>query len=106
MRSTTTKPIARTTDPATSHAAAASVNDVTLTQYAILVLLRDQDMTDQELVEAYHAAWYIDPVTVPRASDSGIRSRRAELVARGLVVDTGNRTRTASGRQAILWGTP
>ena len=31
------------------------------------------------------------------------RPRRIELVALGLVMDTGDRQRTTSGRQAILW---
>lgn len=100
---TTSQPRARVTDPSTSHSAAASVLNVTETQYAILLLLDETALTDAELVEAYHQAWFRDPELFPRASDSGIRSRRAELVALGLVRDTGQRRLTPSGRRAIVW---
>ena len=89
---------ARNTDPLTSHLAGASVGDVTKTQEYILRALR-RSRTDVELVEAYHSL-----KTAPRASESGIRSRRAELVRKGLVVDTGRRVRLDSGRYAIVWG--
>ena len=89
---------ARNTDPLTSHLAGASVGDVTKTQEYILRALR-RSRTDVELVEAYNSL-----KTAPRASESGIRSRRAELVRKGLVVDTGRRVRLDSGRYAIVWG--
>jgi len=89
---------ARNTDPVTSHLAAESVGDVTRTQQYILRALR-KARTDVELVEAY-----TNLRTAPRASESGIRSRRAELVRKGLVIDTGKRVRLDSGRYAIVWG--
>jgi len=89
---------ARNTDPVTSHLAAESVGDVTRTQEYILRALR-KARTDVELVEAY-----TNLRTAPRASESGIRSRRAELVRKGLVIDTGKRVRLDSGRYAIVWG--
>lgn len=89
---------ARNTDPITSHLAAKSVRDVTATQEYVLKALR-RARTDVELVEAYN-----NLKTAPRASDSGIRSRRAELVRRGMVIDTGKRVRLDSGRYAIVWG--
>ena len=89
---------ARNTDPITSHLAGASVGDVTKTQEYVLRALR-RSRTDVELVEAYNGL-----KTAPRASESGIRSRRAELVRKGLVVDTGRRVRLDSGRYAIVWG--
>lgn len=89
---------ARNTDPITSHLAGASVGDVTKTQQYVLRALR-RSRTDVELVEAYNSL-----KTAPRASESGIRSRRAELVRKGLVVDTGRRVRLDSGRYAIVWG--
>jgi hypothetical protein len=89
---------ARNTDPVTSHLAAESVGDVTRTQEYILKALR-KARTDVELVEAY-----TNLRTAPRASESGIRSRRAELVRKGLVIDTGKRVRLDSGRYAIVWG--
>jgi hypothetical protein len=90
-------PLARHTDPATSHAAAESVQNVTQTQEYILKALT-RPRTDLELVEAYR-----NLKEAPRASESGIRSRRSELVARGLVIDTGDRVKLPSGRLAAVW---
>jgi hypothetical protein len=39
----------------------------------------------------------------PRQSPSGIRSRRAELTDLGLIIDSGRRTVTPSGRPCIVW---
>ena len=89
---------ARVSDPVTSHDAAESVDRVTETQEYVLKALR-RPRVDVELIEAYRAF-----KRAPRASESGIRSRRAELVDRGLVVDTGRRVRLESGRFAIVWG--
>lgn len=88
---------ARKTDPTTSHAAAASVKDITSTQEFILMALT-RPLTDVDLVSAYRAF-----KSAPPASESGICSRRSELVALGKVVDTGARVRLASGRHAIVW---
>lgn len=88
---------ARNTDPSTSHEAAASVKDITKTQEFILqALVRPR--TDIDLVEAYN-----NLKLAPRASESGIRSRRAELVRAGMIVDTGERRKLESGRKAIVW---
>ena len=89
---------ARRTDPVTSHLAAESVDNVTQTQAFILRCLK-RPRNDVELVNAYMAY-----KTAPNASESGIRSRRAELVDRGLVIDTGRRVKLASGRYSIVWG--
>lgn len=89
---------ARRTDPITSHDAAESVDNITQTQSYVLRCLR-RPRVDVELVSAYR-----EYKTAPRASESGIRSRRAELVDRGLVIDTGRRVRLESGRYAIVWG--
>lgn len=91
-------PHARLTDPNTSHSAASSVQNITETQQAILQLLTLHPMTDQELVR-----WYQNQLIAPRASESGIRSRRAELVEQGLVKDTGERKKLESGRSAVVW---
>jgi hypothetical protein len=90
-------PHARHTDPSTSHSAAESVENLTMTQEYILVSLV-RPGTDVDLIQRYNNSKH-----APRASESGIRSRRAELVKLGLVQDTGLRTRLASGRQAIVW---
>ena len=95
-------PHARATDPSTSHAAAASVTKITGTQGAILRLLFTPRM-DEELVDAYYRI--ADQGIAPYASPSGIRSRRAELVEKGWVEDTGARVKMRSGRMAIVWAT-
>lgn len=96
------RPRARTTDPETSHAAADSVTDLTRKQEAVLLLLREIGPThDQRLVSAYqHTA---GKRAFPYQSESGIRTRRAELVRKGLVRDTGERATLESGRSAIVW---
>lgn len=89
---------ARVSDPVTSHEAAESVDRITETQEYVLKALR-KPRPDVQLIEAYRAF-----KRAPRASESGIRSRRAELVDRGLVIDTGRRVKLDSGRYAIVWG--
>lgn len=92
-------PRARNTDPSTSHEAAKSVKDITLTKrYIMKCLIRAR--TDVELVEAYN-----NLKEAPRASESGIRSRRAELVREGYVVPTGLEVQLPSGRYAKVWQT-
>jgi hypothetical protein len=91
---------ARMTDPTTSWEAAGSVRNITETQVNILLCLA-VPRTDDELVDTFDLmagsnGWKL-------ASASGIRSRRAELVDRGLVKDTGERRKTWSGRNAIVW---
>lgn len=90
---------ARNTDPNTSHEAAASVKDITLTKHYILKCLV-RARTDVELVEAYQ-----NLKGAPKASESGIRSRRAELVREGYVVPTGLEVQLPSGRYAKVWQT-
>jgi hypothetical protein len=94
-------PHARKTDPQTSKDAAKSVNNVTTTQKAILSLLR-KHQTDMDLVRNYH--YLVKNGKAPRASESGIRSRRAELVDAGLVKDTEARMKSPSGRMMTVWG--
>lgn len=88
---------ARHTDPSTSHEAAMTVGRITETQEFILKALK-RPATDVDLLERYR-----NYKTAPYASESGIRSRRSELVKQGLVVDTGKRVRLLSGRNAIVW---
>lgn len=98
-------PGARLSDPETSHEAAKSVSSITATQAAILKLLSAFPMTDEDLIYFYEQQIKMgaDERDVPRASHSGIRSRRAELVKQGLVKDSGERHKLSSGRQAIGW---
>ena len=91
-------PHARTTDPETSHEAAMSVTNITPLKYEILQRLMTP-MTDTDLYQLL--------TTNSRliVTESGVRSRRAELVQAGLVRDTGERIKLATGRRAIVWGT-
>lgn len=90
-------PNARITDPQTSHEAAASVSNLSATKEAILkALVRPR--TDVDLVDAYR-----NLKGAPMASEAGIRSRRADLVRAGLIVDSGERVKLATGRRAIVW---
>jgi len=100
-------PIARHTDPQTSHAAAASKTtaNVRNSQHAVLRLFNDAyqehdiaGMTDELLVRAYAYYEY-----QPRQSPSGIRTRRRELCDAGYLIDTGRREKLVSGRSAIVW---
>ena len=92
---------ARMADPWTSHEAAASVTNISATQAIILGLLTIPQ-TDEQLVEHYMQFRREHPEIVPKASASGIRSRRAELFQVEKVVPVGY-ARTESGRKAIVW---
>jgi hypothetical protein len=91
---------ARASDPRTSHEAAKSVSNITGTQQAILGLLRTP-LCDSELLVAYRLG--IEIGAMPFSSESGIRSRRAELVEKGLVVATGEYRLSTAGRRMIVW---
>lgn len=100
METPTLIPRARRTDPATSHAAARSVDPASLphVKRVILSLLAlEGGKTDEELAYLWHER-IADPI-----SGSGLRTRRAELVDAGLVRDSGTRRAIASGRSAIVW---
>lgn len=92
---------ARTTDPHTSHEAAASVDNISATKLVILGIL-SVPQTDEQLVENYNKLRLTNPTIVPRASASGIRSRRAELFQVNKVVPVGY-AKTESNRKAIVW---
>jgi len=93
-------PRARWSDPEESHEAAASVTNVTEKQQAVLDCLTGLHLTDHALGERYESlraerGW-------PEQSESGLRTRRSELVDRGLVEKTG-RGKLPSGRNAAIW---
>lgn len=90
-------PHARTTDPKTSHDAAKSVSNINKTQQAILEMLEWGTKTDGDIIRAIYQRYG------QIASESGIRSRRSELVALGKVIDSGDRVKLPSGRNAIVW---
>lgn len=89
-------PVARNTDPETSHEAAASVRNVGGVHKTILNLLHQHGpMTDEEI--------FCKLTLNSQVSPSGARSRRAELVKMSLVLDAGFRRLTAAKRQTIVW---
>jgi hypothetical protein len=96
-------PNARSTDPQTSHDAAASVGNITDTKKAIVRILEVHGpLTDPEINAKYNKM--VNLGIAPRASESGLRSRRSELVNIGVVEDTGFKQKLESGRNAIIWG--
>lgn len=94
-------PHARKTDPKTSHEAAASVNlnAMTATKKMIYAILQEP-FTDEQVAELYANAVRLD--LAPKASLSGIRSRRNELYREGLIEAVAY-GKTESNRRAIVW---
>lgn len=91
---------ARRTDPATSKAAARSLDPTRLRAvHKVLCKLLEKygPMTDAGIADRWprFSALLVSP--------SGLRSRRAELVKAKLVRDSGKRETTNSGRQTIVW---
>jgi len=90
----------RATAAKTSQKAAASVQRMTRKRQDVMATFRRFGaLTDEQLVSVYSS---MDDVT--DQSDSGLRTRRNELVRMGLLADTGQTRPIRSGRQAILWG--
>lgn len=91
--------LTRTTDPETSREAAASVKGLREKQVLVLdVFILYGQLSDELLIWNYRN-WFL---STPQ-SESGLRSRRAELVRKGLLKDSGKRVKTASGRNSIVW---
>lgn len=93
----------RSTDPVTSAKAIEPVTEVSLNrkQQSVLEALRRLGgrACDQELVYQYQ----MHMPDLPLQSESGLRTRRKELVTQGRVADIGLRVYTESGREAIVW---
>lgn len=100
---------ARHTDPHTSHEAAASLTSerVRHSQIAVLGVLcgaLSGYADDQELIDEYQMCRETLHWEIPRQSDSGIRTRRKELVQQGLVENAGKTTVSPdTGRRMIVW---
>lgn len=91
---------ARATDPQTSHAAAASVKNLTRSREPLLAVIKGNGGgTDEMILGQYEDVFG----NAHPQSPSGLRTRRAELVRAGLVEDSGERRTLRSGRQAIVW---
>lgn len=93
-----TRAHARRTDPDTSHDAAAMVRVVKQRSY-VLAAARTLGSFDDLLLQKTVRAMYPDQ----KFSDSGVRTRRSELVRLGLMRDTGRRVVLPSHRRAIVW---
>ena len=94
---------ARKTDPPESHDAAGSVSDLTGKQDAVLKLIRRfPGMADPGIIAGYQMRSKENPDEFPPQSESGIRTRRHELVEKGLVEKAGTITLT-SGRRGSIW---
>lgn len=93
---------ARRTDPATSHAAARSVGELTDNQRAVMVVMRvlGRPVLDEELVREYLARY--KALKLPQQSESGIRSRRSELAAKTRLIE-GEKRRMTTGRLGRTW---
>lgn len=90
---------ARRADPATSHAAAASLTPDRLraSQAEVLNLLRQGGPMCDQAIDAAALVWHT------KQSTSGLRTRRRELVDAGLVEDSGLRDTLPSGRKSVVW---
>lgn len=96
------QPRARTGDRATSHTAADSVLRMTDKRQAVLRCFQVYGpQTDEGLVSNY-TVW-VPCSGHPEQSESGLRTRRAELVRMGLLRDSGRTATLASGRQGTVW---
>lgn len=97
---------ARRTDPDTSHDAAASLAELPLRRQAVWAVLDSMGGgTDEDIGEQYESLRHRFPewAWLPLQSASGLRTRRAELVAAGLVCWTGATRELYSGRHGRVW---
>lgn len=92
-----TRARARRTDPETSHEAAASVENLTSKQAAVLEMLRLYGPACDEVI--YDRLWKDGY----KMSPSGARTRRDELVDMKKVEWAGNYATMRSGRKAMVW---
>lgn len=90
---------ARSTDPGTSHAAAASLSGDVIREsqrQVFELFLLHGPMHDQKLLEVAAEAGV-------RQSPSGLRTRRRELVDAKKLCDSNERATLSSGRKSIIW---
>jgi hypothetical protein len=97
-------PHARRENPETSFWAAASVTDLTQKQKAVIDILRrlGGEATDETIRNRYEASHDFNE-GFPQQSESGLRTRRKELVTRGDIRDSGRKRKLKSGRLAVVW---
>lgn len=92
------KELVRRRDPGTSWDAALSITPEKRQElYRILyALLTKHPLTDDEIRQRFEANSY------PHSA-SGLRSRRAELVAAGWIRDSGNKRASENGHPSTVW---
>jgi hypothetical protein len=96
---------ARDTDPVTSHEAAESVSQASMTrtrERILLILQTRRSLSDLGIWDAWQRKWWQE-AGQSQISPSGLRTRRSELVRLGLIRDSGQYEILPSGRRAILW---
>jgi uncharacterized protein (DUF2225 family) len=95
-------PSTRTNDPETSHLAERSVSDVTEKQDAVYEVLKVfGPLTDKDLIQIYGEA--VNECGLCPQSDSGLRTRRKELVDKGIVEWTGQKIKDGTRRLSRTW---
>lgn len=62
-----------------------------------ILSLYSRPMTDEQMIVKANMRGFT-------MSHSGLRSRRAELVKAGFLMDTGKKQKTVNGRPARVWG--
>lgn len=97
------RPRARGTDPQTSHRAAKrAANELTRKQQAVLDCFKmATPMTDPEFIRKYN--WFRETLNWPPQSESGLRTRRHELVVAEKLQKVGEVVR-GTGKAFTLWG--
>lgn len=88
---------------AESVAAYRSVGDLTTRQRAVAVVVQAYGPLTDAAIAEWYARLRARGSDLPEQSASGLRTRRAELAKRGLVIDTGKRLTLPTGRSAALW---
>jgi len=94
-------PVARKTDPSTSHEAADSVYRPSQTAIAVFFALYGKQLTDEELFHQFEG--HAHEELHPYASPQSVRSRRAELADAGIIVWSGEYGTTRFGRKCRVW---
>lgn len=93
--------LTRAGDPTTSRIAAAGIGATIIseTQQRILSLLRiEGPRTDEQIAARFRDLW-----PEQKTSTASLRSRRSELVRKGLVVESGHFGTTEHGRPTTIW---
>lgn len=95
---------ARRSDPDTSRMAADSIDDLSERHAGVLFCLYEiGEATDGEIARRYPGLVERFPEVYVPQTEQSLRSRRAELVAAGHVVDTGRRGVSEHGRPCAIW---